>query len=294
MYIVAVFIIIIIWFVVAEAKRSIVQVKSYSQAYNNLIRLNDSVVYYYVEDKQLEFCTTLKSKRSLEKLDLEQLAIEKVSENISEIEDVFAKIEHNRKVLLDYLREYEQIYHKTTRQEYNDIVSEHKRYVLFSITEKLLYKKNKLPVPTIEKSGYAYAKYTSPAGRKSYAKYQSYSYGQLQDLLYKARHIEELTNAKKLQRKLREQRLKDLEKKEKTIIEKEREINDKIKEFEEATRGQIYSNDCKNVSKVQQQETGGLSITQKYKELKAEFESGQLSYEEYRIKRGKLFEYEKQ
>ena len=45
MYVVAVFIIIIICVIAAEVKRAVVQVKSYSQVYNNLICLNDSVVY---------------------------------------------------------------------------------------------------------------------------------------------------------------------------------------------------------------------------------------------------------
>ncbi len=85
-----------------------------------------------------------------------------------------------------------------------------------------------------------------------------------------------------------EKKIKELNQRETKLALKEQEINKKENEFYEATKEHIYTTSPIEIKSEKIESYENLSITQKLKLLRSKFDSGEITYEEYNIKRKEL------
>ncbi len=245
---------------------------------------------FYNTSNVLYFYNTLKSKRSLENFNLDEYVLGSLNSNLNYYKDLFKKIDNNKFMYLDYIKEYKDIEKYTSIDEFLNLKLKGISFKTFLNYEKQLYKSMKEPCPVISVTGNCEASYTSPSGRNSYSKNESYSYEKLKNFV---KYIEnqEIESLKKLEikrvemdkKREKERKLRDLEKLEKKINnEKEMLIKEK-QEFEEATKGHIYATEpvdsTENNQEIKIENDDDPYI--KLKKLKLMLDNGQISFEEY-------------
>ena len=210
-------------------------------------------------------------------------------DQIEENKDWFIKLlnkaEDNDSSYKSYSKDYKKAEEYTTLEEFQLYEDIH-----------MLYEQSKLPKPITSIGIHCHPTYTSPSGRNHYYKDAVYSHDQIKTLinLVEARSKQRAKEQQEKEEKNRakrekEKRLRELDKLEKHLKEKEESLNAKEKEFLDATKDQMYSTDSV-VTPVttEDYDSKELSISQKLKILKTQFENGEITYSEYQEKRKEL------
>lgn len=223
------------------------------------------------------------------------------------------KVNDDFRILYSYVYEnnikynlYEKEYSKLTKfyQKENQIVSLQNLEMSvddFRRIENKIYTDLKLKKPIIDFNICYYINYTSPAGRSNYTRKEYLSYTELGELISETpnQKIEllekELKRTKNLLRKKElllnklPNREKVLAKKEKELITKERNLMYRIKEFEIATKGHIYNSNENVINYKKNNNEENLNKWEKLQKIKRKYEDGEISYDEYKEERDKLF-----
>lgn len=269
--------------------------KEYSRLYVTINSLNNRYKFNSIGNSVLKFNPTLKSKRSLENLDLYQYVTNEIEGSQSYYNSLFNKIDENIRDYRNYQSEYKSIEKYTTEEEFTKFENVKLKYKTFLSCEKKLYKQLKLKEPTMDLLAECHATYTSPSGRNHYWRDASYSFNQLKQMLKNVEQkqqmaIQEKERKEKLaqEKREKEKKLRELNKLEEKLTQKEKEINEKEREFIEATKEHIYTTDKLEVKKQEIVIDENLSLTQKLKLLKEKFDNGEISYEDYQAKRKEL------
>lgn len=266
-------------------------VKNHSIMYKNIKELN----YKYKFDRDI--CKThnyyeyLNSKRQLDCFNYEKWIFQQIDQD-PEFFNSFSKIyEENEKEYNEYIKEYSAL--KKFREEI-DIEDLDLEYETFNYIEREIYNESKHP-PITKPNIILEISYTSPTGRNYYSDKHQYSYYNLLEIIkdkdeQEKRIIVEKRKKELLmeQRKVKESKLRELDKLEKKLAEKEQELNKKEKEFFEATKEHIYTNEKVLINNKGTETNKNLTISQKLKLLREKFDNGEITYDEYQIKRKEL------
>jgi len=269
--------------------------KEYSRLYITVTSLNNRYKFHSISNSMLKFNPILKSKRSLENLDIYQYIANEIGNSQSYYSSLFNKIDENIRDYRNYQSEYKGIERYTTEEEFAKYENIKLKYKTFVSCEKKLYKQLKLKEPTMDLSAQCHATYTSPSGKNHYWRDASYTFNQLKQMLrnieqkQKIAIIEKERKEKLAQEKReKEKKLRELNKLEAKLSQKEKEINEKEQEFIEATKEHIYTADKVEVQKQEIEIDENLSLSQKLKLLRTKFDNGEITYEEYQAKRKEL------
>ncbi len=269
--------------------------KEYSRLYPVINSLNNRYKFNYIGRTVLKFNPTLKSKRSLENLDFYQYFTKEIENSQSYYTTLFNQIEENINDYRKYQSEYRNIEKYTTAEEFSKFENIKLKYRTFLSCEKRLYKKLELKKPVMDLCVECHATYTSPSGRNHYWRDARYSFYQLKQMLADIEQRQQMITLEKArkeklaqEKREKEKKLRDLNKLEEKLSQKEKEITAKEKEFIEATKEHIYTADKIELTKQEIEIDENLSLTQKLKLLRTKFDNGEITYEEYQSKRKEL------
>lgn len=269
--------------------------KEYSRLYITINSLNDRYKFNHIVNSVLKFNPTLKSKRSLDNLDMYQYISNEIANSQSYYSSLFNKVEKNIRDYRNYQTEYKSIEKYITEEEFSKLNNIKLKYKTFLNCEKKLYKKLKLKEPTMNLSAECHATYTSPSGRNHYWRDASYTFNQLKQMLRNVEQKQQMAIIEKerkeklaQEKREKEKKLRELNKLEAKLSQKEKEINEKEQEFIEATKDHIYTADKIEVQKQEIEIDENLSLSQKLKLLRTKFDNGEITYEEYQSKRREL------
>ena len=276
--------------------------KEYSRLYNAINSLNSRYKFNHIGNSVLKFNPTLKSKRSLDNLNIYQYITNEIENNQSYYSSLFNKIDENIRDYKKYQSEYKSIEKYITKEEFSKFNDVKLKYKTFLSCEKRLYKKLKLKEPTMDLCVECHATYTSPSGRNHYWRDASYSFYQLKQMLKSVEQKQQMAliereRKEKLsqEKRAKEKKLRELDKLEKQLKEKESQINEKQQEFEKATQGHIYFADKEVIQEVvvePETKSEQKSISERMRDIKYKYDNGEISYEEYKTQRQKLLEEE--
>jgi len=269
--------------------------KEYSRLYITVTSLNNRYKFHSISNSMLKFNPILKSKRSLENLDIYQYIANEIGNSQSYYSSLFNKIDENIRDYRNYQSEYKGIERYTTEEEFAKYENIKLKYKTFVSCEKKLYKQLKLKEPTMDLSAQCHATYTSPSGKNHYWRDASYTFNQLKQMLRNIEQKQQMAIIEKerkeklaQEKREKEKKLRELNKLEAKLSQKEKEINEKEQEFIEATKEHIYTADKVEVQKQEIEIDENLSLSQKLKLLRTKFDNGEITYEEYQAKRKEL------
>ena len=223
-----------------------------------------------------------------------QLIIEK---NIPYYQSLLDKIDTNRVLWTEYADKYYALENYTSKDELLAIKLKIP-YNIFLRHEKALYSKSMLTAPTRSISFHYHASYTSPAGRNSYSRDKNYSNVDIKRFINKiinqrAEQLrrEEERRKKEIEREeTRRQKIataKQNEKKQKELLQREESLSQREKEFQDATKGHIYSAQYTFIVE-RPAEIDTASTWVKLRRLKQLYDNGEITYAEYENRRKEL------
>lgn len=269
--------------------------KEYSRLYVTINSLNNRYKFNSIGNSVLKFNPTLKSKRSLDNLDIYQYITHELENSQSYYTSLFNKIDENIRDYRNYQSEYKSIEKYITEEEFSKFNDIKLKYKTFLNCEKKLYRQLKLKEPTMDLSAECHATYTSPSGRNHYWRDARYSFYQLKQMLKEVEQKQQMAIIEKERKEKiaqvkreKEKKLRELNKLEAKLSQKEKEITEKEQEFIEATKEHIYTTDKVEINKQEIEIDENLSLSQKLKLLRAKFDNGEITYEEYQSKRKEL------
>lgn len=274
-------------------KRNLDIVKERSKVIKEINILNEKFQFNNIENDIIPFAPKLKSKSALENLNIYEYVMDQIERNQNYYMVLFNKIEENIRDCKEYEYEYSNIKKFTTEDEFSKFEGLKIKYKTFVKYEEKLYYSLKQKSPVTDIIIKVHATYTSPSGRNHYWIDESYDYAQIKQMLSDIEQRQELIRLEKelkekiaAEKRAKEKRLRELDKIEIQLKEKEELLSQKEKEFQEATKGHIYSTEHTNVF-----EEEGYKEKTKYqllKDLRKQFENGEITKEEYNSKRKEL------
>lgn len=265
--------------------------KKNSPLYKKIRELNERYKSKFVYQVKNDFYYNpqLKSKRGLENFDILKHVKSQINDSISFYSKNINSIKENISLVSLYKTEYGNIKF-TTEKEFEELKLEKIKYKLFHKCEKQIYESSSLKLPPQKLTIRCYAEYTSPAGKSHYYKDKVFQTKEVEKLINEVLNeisVEEqerlLKERKAEERREKERKLRELDKLDKNIQQREIEIVKKEKEFNEATQNHIYTTqnilveDYKKEESIQNTKT----LYQKLVELKNKFNNGLISYDEY-------------
>lgn len=273
-------------------KRNLAIVKERSKVIKEINILNEKFQFINIENNIIPFLPKLKSKSALENLNIYKYVMDQIERNQNYYMVLFNEIEENIKDYKEYEYEYSKIKKITPEDEFSKFEGLKIKYKTFVKYEEKLYYSLKQKSPVTDIIIKVHATYTSPSGRNHYWIDESYNYDKIKKML---RDIEQRQELKRLEKEIKEKiaaekrakgkRLRELDKLEKKLKEKEELLTQKEKEFQEATRGHIYSTEHTNVFEEEYKEKTKYQLL---KDLRKQFENGEITKEEYNNKRKEL------
>lgn len=272
-------------------------VKEHSPLYGRIISTNSKYKFHDVSRKTIKFSPCVKSKRSLDNLDLSQYVLSEVANNINYYKNLFKNLDKNKSNFLLYTNEYKSLEKYVTPEEFNKLNLTKIKYKTFLIYEKKLYNKMLLKEPQFSVSATCHATYTSPSGKNHYWKDLSFTYQDLKNFINKIEDEETRCLAASAikqksveEKKEKERKLRELEKLEKKLAKDKEQLTKDKQEFEQATKGHIYSSQNDSIEKTKDE----IIINDyeepyiKLKKLRQMLDNGQITLETYSDKKREL------
>ena len=275
----------------AKIKEKTPYVKQHSEMYKNIQKINNSFTFDRKICRVHEYSEYLNSKRQFDTFNFDKWIIEKLDSNQTFFNSFKSTYEDNYSLYNKYKNEYFSIKkYRTIAELENSEVP----YEIFNIIEKKLFN-DSIQAPITAPTILLNISYTSSTGRNRYHDKCTYNYSRIIGIIQdrekrEQAKREETERIKKViaQKKEKERRLRELDKLEVKLAQKEQEINKKEKEFLEATKEHIYTADKIETPNQEIEIDENLSLTQKLKLLKEKFDNGEITYEEYQTKRKEL------
>lgn len=293
-------------------------VKKNSLLYKFLCILNDKYEFYDIQIGNIDI--KCDSYNEYQKFDIRQYARKCLMSETDGLEILYNQTVKNEQLYMEYKKEYLDLaQYLRTEKEILEMDELPLSVVEFQILESQIYSQMLLE-PVINFSICYNVEYRSPAGRNYYKKEERLTLKDVRSILHeieddeivrrerekqkdilraeKAEWLKEKRKEKSLQHrenKLAEKEalLGSIELREKRLQKQEENLLQREKEFFVATRGHIYAVNDSPVSieveqpKIERSEKP-LSDWEKLKQLKKAYENGEISYEEYNIKRMNL------
>lgn len=273
-------------------KRNLAIVKERSKVIKEINILNEKFQFINIENNIIPFLPKLKLKSALENLNIYEYVMDQIERNQNYYMVLFNEIEENIKDYKEYEYEYSKIKKITPEDEFSKFEGLKIKYKTFVKYEEKLYYSLKQKSPVTDIIIKVHATYTSPSGRNHYWIDISYNYAQIKQMLSDIEQRQELKRLEKeikekiaAEKRAKEKRLRELDKLEIKLKEKEELLTQKEKEFQEATRGHIYSTEHTNVFEEEYKEKTKYQLL---KDLRKQFENGEITKEEYNSKRKEL------
>ena len=248
-------------------------VKQKSKMYEEIVALQTKFETYSNYCKEHFRCFECTSKHQFDVFNYDK----NVKNIISEEENFFFLIQEKYEQAQNNLKRYN---NEREKLKYSSIIETEKfsiDYETFHEVEKLLYEESIKtlisPKLTIKIS------YKSPAGRNSYFDSKTYEYPELLQLINSVRNQQTITTDKK--------RAVSIEKQIKKLEDERVKFEQEKQEFLEVTKGHIYSSE--NVAKHEvKKNIEPETLSQKLKQLRNLFDSGEIDYDEYQKRRKEL------
>lgn len=267
-------------------------VNAHSEACRQISTLNKEYKFDDNICKRRSYKEELNSKRQFDNFDYEKWIFKKIDEDLTYFYSLHDIYQRNIEKYNEYSSKYNSLLKYTSEKETEQLNVE---FEIFNFIEKILFNTNKRA--TIERPNIIlHISYTSPTGRNSYSDSHIFTYTNLINLVEKHKAIKEKDAeallAKKLNKKEQSEKakkLRELTKLEKNLEQREKSLNEREKSFLEATKDHIYTNDSKDLieeSTLKIEEN--MSLLQKMSILRAKFDNGEITYEEYKEERKAL------
>lgn len=275
--------------------QKVYEYKSYVQQnspmFKSVKRLNDGYSFDKEICKKHNYSKNLNNKRQFDCFDYTKWVYQLICSNPHFFDRLDTIYDEECKKYDKYSSEYNLL--KKFRDE-SDVEDLSLDFETFNYIERKIYNENKKP-PIIKPSITLQISYTSPTGRNHYYDEHTYTYYDLLKIIEEKEQSEQLVIKEKerkeklaQEKREKEKKLRDLNKLEAKLSQKEKEITAKEKEFIEATREHIYTADKIELTKQKIEIDENLSLTQKLKLLRTKFDNGEITYEEYQSKRKEL------
>lgn len=262
-------------------------VRENSKAYKDVVLLNKKYVFNNVGVPT--FKVECSSFSQYQKFSPFKYFKEKYKNNPSKVEQFINKVKENRDLYSKYILEYKELGKCFPSYSLTDL--KHLTIDKFNRIELTLYNQDEQR-PFMEIKYVYIVEYISPSKRNSYQKKEILNEEQIMVAIKEINNEKEEEERKQIikQQKIKEQEeLRLLLKNKKKLEEKEKELEQREYEFFQATKSHIYSSclqetSSSNSNKYQKE----LSSWEKLKELKEEYENGEITYNEYNEKRKNL------
>ncbi len=268
------------------------QVIAISPLNKKLKDLNNSYNFDKYKFGKHQYYYELNSKRALDNYNYDKSFLTIINDEYDYFYSLCEKYAKIKDLYWQYDKEYGELKQFTTRELFKTFGCNLK-YSIFNYIEQDIYNKSKkknVEEPFIK----IFIEYTSPSGRNYYSDKKSFTYKEIiialgtiqENEKYKLINQREKERQQKLKRE-KERKLREIDKRERELIQREQELYEKETIFKKATKGHIYSADAKP-------EVERLIITkektqyQKLKELRQQFENGEITKEEFEFERKKL------
>ncbi len=252
-------------------------VKKTSKPYLYALELNHSYHFYEIEDYTKRISMT--SLSTFNNFNKEKYLKKNFSSFYDELSIILSKISSNRELYSEYKFKYSNI----PQSKYDEISSYLKsindlRASDFIKYEKQLIKELEL-FPKIDFSLNFVVGYVTPKRSNFYEKVETCSY----DLVNEILNIAKLENEEKTKKSISKQQI---EKKYNYIIAHEKELEQKEIAFKEATKGHIYTTaPSQNTFTPKLEDKESNSAWAKLKNLKIQYDSGDVTFEQYEKER---------
>lgn len=182
-------------FIFLHRKRQMAYVKRHSTKYAALIALNESYVFYPLEN-QYTLYKNFSSKASYDRADFDQFMLETTIKS-SYLQDLSATASYNQSLFAHYCDDYNQL----PPSEDHIIACSHIRKKRFLRLENSLCD-SIFQCPVSDISVTVVFAYTSPHGRNSYHRQREYSHAKIQNILQQLESIRAYQQSKDYQRAL--------------------------------------------------------------------------------------------
>lgn len=266
--------------------------------YKELSELNRKYSFYNI--KIQDFNIKCNSYNEYQKFDIREYARKRLTMK-NGLEVLYNQAKKNEKLYNEYKKQYLNLsQYFRMEKEISEIENLQLSLVEFQIKEKSIYEQMMLKEPVFDFSIYYKVEYTSPAGRNHYEKEECLTKTMIGEILSSieneelARQEAEVKKELTKQQRAKEQaEMRDLLKNKGKLEQKEADLAQREKEFQQATQGHIYAVSDSPASIEVEQPTiknaeESLSAWEKMKRLKKTYEDGEITYEEYNEKRKHL------
>lgn len=262
--------------------------KNSSMLYNDITSINNEYNFKYDIEIVKGIKVELNSRRSLDGYDFEKNLLKEIKTNYEFYNSAISSIKYNREYYNVYINEYGKIKNYTTREQFDKLNMSKFKYRTYLKCEKRIFKKSKFKKPPLDFNVIYHVSYTTPTGRNHYYREQTFYFENLITIIYKINGTDK--RIMKEEKREKEKKLRELDKIEKEIDIKKASLEKEKQEFENATKGHIYSKEniieSKKIDNIEIHDSDEPYI--KLKKLKQLFDNGEISFEEYSNKKKEI------
>ena len=156
-------------------------VKENSEYYAAILKLNNAYTFHSDFQRVYRHFETCVSKRKLEKLSLEDVLLSQIDAHFDFYRSLLLRVEENNLKYEQYCKKYDSLCSTMTAEKVKGLKIKLKPFLKI---EKKLCDKSKLS-PSLTTSIYIKASYTSPKGRNSYYKENTFPYTEMVNAYHK-------------------------------------------------------------------------------------------------------------
>lgn len=274
--------------------RQLEQVKETSQMYKDLLKLNSEQKFDNGFLHVFNYNKSFPNKASFDRQSLEEFFYDNFKKDKKTYKELSLKVQNNSVKWNNYLNKYNKLKVNSKESFIEEVSVEN-----YNLLENEAYEEGRLKKPVTVITVYVLLVYTTPAGRNTYKKENTFYLDsneieiiskEIEESEEKIKQLQEKRKKESEEKRLKEQKLRDVNKLEKQLNEREKSINLKEEEFRKATEGHIYSVDTKNLKYVEEKDEHADDCTpyQKLKKLRIQYENDEITREEYEAQRNAL------
>ena len=274
--------------------RQLEQVKETSQMYKDLLKLNSEQKFDNSFLHVFNYNKSFPNKASFDRQSLEEFFYDNFKKDKKTYKELSLKVQNNSVKWNNYLNKYNKLKVNSKESFIEEVSVEN-----YNLLENEAYEESRLEKPVTVITVYILLVYTTPAGRNTYKKENTFYLDsneiekiskEIEESEAKIKQLQEKKKKESEEKRIKEQKLRDVNKLEKQLKEREQTINLKEEEFRKATAGHIYSTDTKNQKYVEEKNENADDCTpyQKLKKLRVQYENDEITREEYEAQRNAL------
>lgn len=186
-------------------KRNELIVKAESVRYRKILCLNEEQNFHNISSECYKFTSKCKSKKSFDKLNLDDYMRYIIEKNEHNIANIINKIEDNNYMYDAYCFDLRSIKSVVTQEQMQEFKMTEKGFKRIEDKVCTSVKLN----PRLKINIYLSANYISPKGKKRYEKHREYNYDKIKILYYKVMRNKEIREAFEEQKKKERMKMTD-------------------------------------------------------------------------------------